>query len=123
MSEKLNNIIDLTESKEDKEYHQETKVMDGPTFDTYFQHSYDDYVPDNTIDDSGNSLMIIYDKAKNKHKLNLGNLSTTYQSPRKKLRMKNKGKTKHIQEVIQPKLERNIDAEIMIKRKAEIFYI
>ena len=59
----------------------------------------------------------------NKHKLNSGKLSTTYQSPSEKLRVKNKGKTKNIQAVIQPKLERNIDAEIMIKRKAERFDI
>ena len=74
MSEQLNNIIDLTESKEDEEYHQQNKVMDGPTFDTDFQHSYDDYVSDNTIEDLENSLMTIYDKAKNKHKLNSGTL-------------------------------------------------
>ena len=64
MSEKLNNIIDLTKCKEDEEYHQETKVMDGATFDKDFRHSYDYYVLDNTIEDSENSLMIIYDKDK-----------------------------------------------------------
>ena len=57
MSEKLNNIIDLTESNEDDDFHQETKVMAGPTFDTYFQHLYDDSVSNNTVEDSGNTLM------------------------------------------------------------------
>ena len=92
MSGQLNNLIDLTESNEDEEYHQETKVMDGPTFDTDFQNKYDYYVSDNTIEDCENSLMTIYDKAKKKHKLNSGKLSTTYQSPSKKLRVKNEGK-------------------------------
>ena len=62
-------------------------------------------------------------KPKTNKKQNLGKLSTTYQSPSRKLRVKNEGKTKHIQAVMQPKLERNIDAEIMIKGKAERFDI
>ena len=73
MSNKLNNKIDLTESNEDKEFHKQTKEEAVPTFEKN-EYSCDDSISDNTIEDSEIGLIMVYDKAKNKHKLNSGTL-------------------------------------------------